>query len=112
MWSTATTFIGRWCSRISRLAATLRLGLALPDQLVAAQVRVLGEAAEPGKPEVSSSTHCGRPHALGDLGAVVGGHQHLVAHLRRELARIEVEQPAVPVEATAQSMPIGPYYVP
>jgi hypothetical protein len=40
-----------------------------------------------------------RPHALRDLGTVIGRDQHPVAHLWRELARIEVVETAVPVEA-------------
>ena len=52
-----------------------------------------------GKPAVSSSTPLGRPDALGHLGPVVGADQHQVADGRAQLARVEVEEAAVPVEA-------------
>jgi hypothetical protein len=48
-----------------------------------------------------------RPHALGDLGAGVGGHQNPITDAVVVIPRIEVVQPAVPFERHGHDPPHG-----
>jgi hypothetical protein len=77
----------------------LGLGLALAQHLVAAQIVLLGHPGDPGESGGVLIHPLRRPDALRHLGPVVGRHEHPVADLGRELARIEVVEAAVPVEA-------------
>ena len=74
------------------------LGPAPPVLLVPVQVLRGGQAGA-DRQAVDVLRHpLGRPDALGDLGAAVGGHEHLVADLRLVAARVEVVEPPVPLE--------------
>ena len=99
-WSTATTFIGSPCSRISRFAATFasalrrRISSSRRRSSSPASPSSFGEAvgvlvADPLGAQTHSATS--GPSSVGD--------QHPVAHGRAELARVEVVEAPVPVEA-------------
>ena len=81
------------------LGRHLGLGFALAQQLVAAQVPVVGHADQLGKSVRLLGHPLRRPDALRHLGTVVGRHQHAVADCRCQLDRIHVVEAAVPVEA-------------
>src|SRR3954470_5235832 len=112
--STPTTFIGRSCWGVSRLAAdfpsaTARRVRALrappppppatPFPPIPPRSFPVREPPQPGNPADVVVGQCGRPHTFGDLGAVLSRHEHLVAHPGRQLTGIEVVEPAVTLEA-------------
>src|SRR5690606_35613124 len=75
------------------------LGAAPPVGLVAGEVLLGGGAGAHGQAADVLRHPLRRPHALGHLGARVGGDEDLVAHLRAVRAGVEVVEAAVPGEA-------------
>ena len=86
--STASTFIGRPCSRISLRLATMVRALVFRICSVAARSASVAMPISTGKPSVSSGGVLGRPHHPRSHRTLLGRQQHHVADLRPQVARV------------------------